>query len=163
MGAIPSFLPFYGKANREAGPKKNSQKKQRMQMTIARILRGGFFKFLFIYLSLATPGLCCCAWAFSSCGGQGLLSSCGTRASHCGGFSCCRAQAQGHRLQPWRTCFIAPWQKESSQTRDQTCVPHIDKRILIHWTIREVPTLCILHYTLDKNFCQCLLSSHIGI
>ena len=33
-----------------------------------------FFKnfYLFIYL-LAALGLCCCAWAFSSCGEQGLL------------------------------------------------------------------------------------------
>ena len=27
----------------------------------------------FIYLFLAALGLCCCAWAFSSCGEQGLL------------------------------------------------------------------------------------------
>ena len=33
--------------------------------------------------------------AFSSCSEWGLLSSCGTRASHCGGFSCCGAQAPG--------------------------------------------------------------------
>ena len=33
------------------------------------------------------------AWAFSSSGEQGLLSSCGVRASHCGGFSCCGAWA----------------------------------------------------------------------
>ena len=48
-----------------------------------------FFIFLnkFIYLfSLAALGLCCCVWAFSGCGSQ---------ASHCGGFSCCRAQALG--------------------------------------------------------------------
>ena len=33
-----------------------------------------FFKFyLFIYLFLAALGLCCCAWAFSSCGERGLL------------------------------------------------------------------------------------------
>ena len=38
-------------------------------------------------------GLCCCARAFSSCSDWGLLSSCHVRASHCGGFSCCRAQA----------------------------------------------------------------------
>ena len=33
----------------------------------------GFFINLFIYLFLAALGLCCCAWAFSSCGEQGLL------------------------------------------------------------------------------------------
>ena len=27
----------------------------------------------FIYLFLAALGLCCCTWAFSSCGEQGLL------------------------------------------------------------------------------------------
>ena len=32
---------------------------------------------------------------FSSCSEQGLLSSWGAWASHCGGFSCCRAQALG--------------------------------------------------------------------
>ena len=37
----------------------------------------------------------CCALAFSSRGERGLLSSCGARASHCGGFSCRRAQALG--------------------------------------------------------------------
>ena len=30
------------------------------------------FKFV-IYLYMLVPGLCCCAWAFSSCGKQGLL------------------------------------------------------------------------------------------
>ena len=34
--------------------------------------RGGS-QFLFIYLFLAALGLRCCAQAFSSCGGQGLL------------------------------------------------------------------------------------------
>ena len=29
--------------------------------------------FFVIYLVLAVLGLCCCAWAFSSCGEQGLL------------------------------------------------------------------------------------------
>ena len=33
-----------------------------------------FTKFIYlIYLLLATLGLRCCAWAFSSCGKQGLL------------------------------------------------------------------------------------------
>ena len=33
---------------------------------------------------------------FSSCGKWALLSSCGVRASHCGSFSLCKAQALGH-------------------------------------------------------------------
>ena len=34
--------------------------------------------------------------AFSSCSEWELFSSCGVWPSHCGGFSCCRAQALGH-------------------------------------------------------------------
>ena len=39
---------------------------------------------------------------------QGLLSSCGVRASHCSGFSCCRAQALGHA--GFHSC--SPWAPE---------------------------------------------------
>ena len=49
-------------------------------------------KFLLIYLLLAELGPPCCVWAFCSCSEQGLPSSCGVWASHCDGFSCCRAQ-----------------------------------------------------------------------
>ena len=55
-----------------------------------------FNKFIyFIYLFLASLGLCCCTRAFSSCGGRGASLCCGSRASHCGGFSCCGARALG--------------------------------------------------------------------
>ena len=50
-----------------------------------------FESYLFILL-LASLGLCCCVWAFSSCGEQGLLCY-GALTSHCGGFFCCRAWA----------------------------------------------------------------------
>ena len=40
-------------------------------------------------------GLLCCAQAFSSCGEWGLLYFVVPQASHCGGFSCCRARALG--------------------------------------------------------------------
>ena len=43
----------------------------------------------------ATLCLCVCMWAFSSCGDQGLLSSCGAQTSSCGGFSCCGEWAVG--------------------------------------------------------------------
>ena len=52
-----------------------------------------FLKILYIYL--AVLGLCCCTWAFPSCGRWGLLSSCGAWAPYCRGFSCCGAQASG--------------------------------------------------------------------
>ena len=54
-----------------------------------------FLIILFIYLFLAALGLCCWQAFFSGCGEQGLLSSCGGLASHCGGFSCCRAPDLG--------------------------------------------------------------------
>jgi len=56
-----------------------------------------FFLFCFknIYLFLVALGLHCCAWAFSSCGEWGLLSSFGAWAFHFGGFSCCRAWGLG--------------------------------------------------------------------
>ena len=62
---------------------------------------GLFFFFLIIYLFVFD---CTRTWLlcglFSSCGEQGLLSSCGVRASHCGGFSCCgtwaHASVVGH-------------------------------------------------------------------
>ena len=54
------------------------------------------FVYLFIYSFLAVLGLCCYTWAFSGCSKWGLLSSRGARASHCGGVSCCGAQAPGH-------------------------------------------------------------------
>ena len=38
-----------------------------------------FLKNSSIYLFLIALGLCCCAWAFSTCGQQRQLSSCGTR------------------------------------------------------------------------------------
>ena len=54
-----------------------------------------FLKNKCIYLFLAVLGLCCCARAFSSCGKGGATLRCSARASHCGGFSCCRALALG--------------------------------------------------------------------
>ena len=50
----------------------------------------------FIYLSMAVLSLHCYAGAFPNCGEQGLLSSWGAQTSHCGGFCCGPAWAQGH-------------------------------------------------------------------
>ena len=52
-----------------------------------------FLKFLIYFL--AVSGLCCCAQAFSSCSKCGATLHHGARASHCGGFSCCRAWTLG--------------------------------------------------------------------
>ena len=51
-----------------------------------------FLSFLKLCIYFTALGLGCCMQAFSSCGGEGLLSSCGVQAPHCGGG----AQALGH-------------------------------------------------------------------
>ena len=55
---------------------------------------GGIF-ILSIYLSifLAALSLRCCVRALVAA--SGVTLRCGAQASHCGGFSCCRAQALG--------------------------------------------------------------------
>ena len=53
-----------------------------------------FYTIFFFFLLLAVLGLYCCV-VFSRCGERGLLSTCGARASHCGGVSYCRARALG--------------------------------------------------------------------
>ena len=69
------------------------------------IYQGVGLSYLFINLIVAVLGLpcgaqalCCCTWAFSSCGKWGLLSSCGALASHCSGFFCCEVQVLGQAV-----------------------------------------------------------------
>ena len=91
----------------------------------------------------------------------GASLRCGARASHCGGFSCCRARALGaqasvvvarglsscgsraleHRLSSCGAqALVAPRHVGSSRTRAQTHVPCIGRLILNHFATREVPT-----------------------
>ena len=77
-----------------------------------------FFLFLFlrfIYLFLVMLSLRCCSQAFCSGGKWGLLFvaalHCGAPASHCCGFSCCRAEASVavvHGLSRSTSCGIFP-------------------------------------------------------
>ena len=95
-----------------------------------------------------------CVWIFmGACCYLQAFSCCGEQASCCGGFSCCGAQslhvqlsvAVAHGL--WSAqalvvvaCdFVNPRHVGSSQTRGRTHVPCIGRRILNHWTTREVP------------------------
>ena len=50
----------------------------------------------YVVFHLFIFGLCYCAWASSSCSELGATLC--PQASHCGGFSCCRAPALEHRL-----------------------------------------------------------------
>ena len=104
---------------------------------------------LFIYLSLAMLG-----WVFVTVRGLSLVvesrapSLVVVWASHCSGFSCCRAQALGpmgsvitvsnQGLSSYGTGASCPLRYVgSSQTRTQTGVPCIGRQILYHWTIRK--------------------------
>ena len=68
------------------------------------------------------------------------------RASHSGGFSCCRVQALGQGLpscstwaqQLWRTALVVLRHVGSPRTRDRTHGPCIGRQILSHSTGREV-------------------------
>ena len=96
---------------------------------------------------------------------MGATLRCGARASHCGGFSCCRAWALGEQA----SVVVAHWLSScrswalehrlsscgvralllrsmwnSSRMRDRTCVPCIGRWILNHCTTREAPNLRFL-------------------
>ena len=73
-----------------------------------------FFLHVHTAIFLAVLGLCCCTKAFSSCGGQGLLSSCSVRALHGAGFSHCRHRLSGEwasavAAQGLGNCGTQPW------------------------------------------------------
>ena len=63
------------------------------------------FVFKILFISFGCAGSSCCTRSFSSCSKQGLLSGCSAWASHCAGFSCCRAWTLGHKgFSNWGTC-----------------------------------------------------------
>ena len=94
---------------------------------------------------MAALGLCCCVWAFSSCGEGGYsLFQCSvfsswwllllqSGVSKLVSFSSCGTWSQYLHL----TCLVASQHVGSSQTRDQTHDPCIGRWILNPWTTRE--------------------------
>ena len=106
---------------------------------------------VFCFLFLAALGLCCCAWAFSSCGERGLLfvvvcrlliavaslvAENGVQAHGLQQLWLAGSRAQAQQL--WLTVLVAPRHVGSSRTRDGNCVPCIGRRILNHCTTSEV-------------------------
>ena len=83
--------------------------------------------FLFIYFWLHWVFIA--VHALLSCSQWGLLSRCGVRASHCGGFSCSRAQALGPRSSVAAAREFSSW--------DPTCVPCIGRQTRIHSATSE--------------------------
>ena len=86
--------------------------------------------------------------AFSSCGEQGSLSSRGTWASHCCGFSCCGAWTPECWFSSCGAWAVSPWHEGSSLAGDQTHVSCVTKQILNHWTTREDSALILFNGTL---------------
>ena len=83
----------------------------------------------------------------SSCSKQGLLSSCSTWASHCGGFSSCGAWAPGCKDSAAALhSLVAPWHVASSSTRDQPHVPCTSRWVLKHRVTREIQGEELLSY-----------------
>ena len=115
-----------------------------------------FLKILYFWLHWVFVAVC---RLFSSCSEQELLSSWGAKASHCGGFSCCRAGTLGQadsvvvecmlsscsswapklRLNSYNTGLVAPRLVGFPWTRDRTLISCIGRWLLNHWTTREVP------------------------
>ena len=67
-----------------------------------------FLKKIFLtFFFLAALGLCCSAWAFSSCDKWGLLFIVVCWFSHCGGFSCCGAWGLGLWASVVAACMLS--------------------------------------------------------
>ena len=67
-----------------------------------------FFKiFIYLFYCLAVLGLHHGMRTFSSCGEEGLLSTCSSRASHCSGFSCWGALALGSQASAVGSCGLS--------------------------------------------------------
>ena len=64
------------------------------------------FLYLFTNLFLAILGHLCCTQAFFSCCEWTLLSSCDAWASHCSGFTYCKAQPLGYM--GFSSCSMSP-------------------------------------------------------
>ena len=77
-------------------------------------------------------GLHRCSQAFSSCNEWGLHFV----MVH-GLLSLWSSDSRAQPQKLWHTGIVALRHVESSQSRDRTCVPHIDRQILGHWTTRE--------------------------
>ena len=136
-------------------PQKEAASRKRVIQSIVCRFFKFYFQFWLCQFSSAVGGLSLVA----ASRGYHLVS---LWASHCSGFSCCRAQAlgctgfssygtwaqqlwlPGFRAQAqhlWHTGLAAPWHVGSSQIRDPTGVTCIAKQILSRWTTRK-PCVC---------------------
>ena len=77
-----------------------------LTLKILPLIPNMYYLKIFFSLFFTALGFCYCAWAFSSGGEWELLSGCDALATHCGGSSCCGAQALG--CMGFRSCWTWP-------------------------------------------------------
>lgn len=93
-----------------------------------------------VHLFLAALGLGCCRQAFSNCGQQKLLSSCGARAPPCSGFCCCRPWSPERGLNSWEaqaklSCYV--W--DLPPPGIERVFPALQGGLLNHGSTKEAP------------------------
>ena len=104
------------------------------------LIKNLFYLFIFGYTGCS---LLCTGFFYLQQVGATLC--CHAQASLCNDFSCCRAWALVWMgFINWHTDLVALRHVRSSQTRDQSCVPCIDRQILNHWTIKKVLWECFI-------------------
>ena len=123
--------------------------------------------FIYLFFIFGCIGSVLLCMGFLQLRRAGATLHCTAWTSRCSGFSCCGARALGTRAsvvvarelqqlwltgsraqaqQLWCTGLVAPWHVGSSQTRAQTHVLCIGRRILNHCTTREVPIQVVLNF-----------------
>ena len=101
-----------------------------------------FLKIIFVYLLLCRVSVP--VWAFSGCGGLGLLSGLGAWASHCGGFSCAvwALGCSGFLVVapwPWSTGFVVV---ACGRSCSVACRIFLDQGLnlfVLHWQADSLP------------------------
>ena len=98
--------------------------------------------FFFLWLRVVSGSVCGLSLVLVS---EGYTLCCSAGASHCRGFSCCKARALGTQVQ-WLwlaglVALVAPVHVGYSGTRYQTHVLYIGRQILYHSATRKAPLL----------------------
>ena len=87
-------------------------------------------------------------WVFIAV--QGLLPSCGVRASHCGGFSCCRAQALGCTASVVAAHGLSNCDSQSLEHRLNSVAHRFSCSKACGIFLYQVSNLCLLRWQVDS-------------
>ena len=104
-------------------------------------------KKIFFVLFLAALDLRCCTWLSLVAESRGYSLVLAPKPLIAVWLLLLLSMSSRVRTQLWPMGPVAPWHVGSSWTRDRTHVPCIGRRILNHWTTREVLTF---HFLLIK-------------